>query len=107
MFNRSVNILKSNSFFLFGARGVGKTKLVESLFQPSERMYIDLLDPIEFETFSLNPAELAARLKRLKPEVRWVIIDEVQRVPELLNVVHQKIEQSSILFGRVFDGISG
>jgi len=107
MFNRSVNILKSNSFFLFGPRGVGKTKLVESLFQPSERMYIDLLDPIEFETFSLNPAELAARLKRLKPEVRWVIIDEVQRVPELLNVVHQKIEQSSILFGRVFDGISG
>jgi predicted AAA+ superfamily ATPase len=99
MFDRSVNILKSNSFFLFGARGVGKTKLVESLFQPAERMYIDLLDPIEFETFSLNPAELAARLKRLKPEIRWVIIDEVQRVPELLNVVHQKIEQSSILFG--------
>ena len=98
MLRRNINILKSNSFFLFGARGVGKTRLVESLLPPSERLLIDLLDPNEFEIFSLNPSELSARIKKLPPQFQWIVIDEVQRVPSLLDIVHQSIEKTSLKF---------
>jgi predicted AAA+ superfamily ATPase len=98
MVKRLVNILKSNSFLLFGARGVGKTRLIESLLPPSERILIDLLDPYEFETFSLNPNELTARLQKLPKECQWVAIDEVQRVPALLDIVHQSVEKTHLKF---------
>lgn len=98
MLKRSINILKSNSFILFGARGVGKTRLVESILPASERILIDLLDPNQFENFSLNPNELTARLQKLPKGCQWVVIDEVQRVPSLLDIVHQSIEKTSIKF---------
>jgi predicted AAA+ superfamily ATPase len=98
MIKRSLNILKSNSFFLFGARGVGKTKLVETLLPANERVVIDLLDPNEFEIFSLNPKELSARLQKLPVNCQWVFIDEVQRVPSLLDLVHQNIEKTDLKF---------
>jgi predicted AAA+ superfamily ATPase len=78
---------------------VGKTKLIESLFPPDEHLYIDLLNPVEYENLSLHPAELSARVDALPPHIQWIIIDEIQRVPELLNVVHQKIERTSVKFG--------
>ena len=98
MIRRSINILQSNSFFLFGARGVGKTKLIETILPKEQRLLIDLLDPIEYETLSLNPGELAARLLSLPHGCEWVVIDEVQRIPALLDLVHQSIEKSKIKF---------
>jgi len=98
MLRRYINILKSNSFFLFGARGVGKTKLVESLIPAEQRMLIDFLDPLEYETFSLNPSELSARLTKAEDRYQWIVLDEVQRVPALLDVVHQFIEKGSLKF---------
>ena len=65
MIKRTVNILKSNSFLLFGARGVGKTKLIEALIPAKESLLIDLLDPEQYETFSLNPRELFESLNLL------------------------------------------
>ena len=94
MIRRSVNILKFNSFLLFGARGVGKTKLIESMLRAPNRLLIDLLDPNQFETFSLNPNEPTARLQKLPQGCDWVVIDEVQRVPSLLDIVHQSIEKT-------------
>ena len=61
-------------------------------------MFIDLLDPSQFETLSLNPGELGARLNKIKDTPRWVVIDEVQKVPSLLDVVHQYIEKSQLKF---------
>lgn len=98
MLVRSINILKSNSFLLFGARGTGKTKLIEALLPANARLIIDLLDPGEYETFSLNPNELQSRLKNLPNSCQWVVIDEVQRVPNLLNIVHQSIEKTKLKF---------
>ena len=98
MLERSVNILKTNSFLLLGARGTGKTKLIETILPPSERIIIDLLDPAEYETFSLSPNELRARIQQLPSTCQWVVIDEVQRVPSLLDIVHQSIEKSSLKF---------
>ena len=98
MFHRSINLKKSNSYFLFGARGTGKTTLLKTLFQPSEALFFDLLDPFEEDTFSRNPGELESRVAALPDSTAWVVIDEVQKVPRLLDVVHRLIESSARKF---------
>lgn len=94
MFHRIINLSKSNSFFLFGARGVGKTSLLKSNYSSTEAFYIDLLSPNNFERFFRNPEELNNILKALSDSTKWVIIDEIQKVPQLLDIVHQQIESS-------------
>lgn len=72
-------------FFLFGPRGTGKTWWLRQNFP--EALRVDLLDPAELRAFSARPERLA-ELVRARPEVRTVVVDEVQKLPELLEVVH-------------------
>ncbi len=82
------------SIFLFGPRGTGKTFWLKTHMPDS--LYLDLLD------FSLYSSLVAQpnRLERLIPHQYkgWVIIDEVQRVPELLHEVHRLIEHKQYKF---------
>ncbi len=80
----------TQSFFLFGPRGTGKSTLVKQQF--SDAIYIDLLDPKVFRTYSANPEHLRERLLA-EPTVSAVVIDEIQRIPELLSLVHGLIEE--------------
>jgi predicted AAA+ superfamily ATPase len=81
-------------FFLFGARGTGKTHLLQSLFPSLESvLWIDLLRQGEVLQFLRSPNELRARLDGLATPPSFVVIDEVQRVPSLLNEVHSLIEE--------------
>jgi predicted AAA+ superfamily ATPase len=98
MFNRSINLPKNNSFFLFGARGTGKTYLLKERFHEIPALYIDLLDPDQNETFNLRPRALVEQLGALKTGTEWVIIDEIQKAPKLLDIVHQQIETSRFKF---------
>lgn len=78
-----------SSFFLFGPRGTGKsTWIAENL---PDALRVDLLLPSEARRFAARPEELLALL-RGNPTARTVVIDEVQRVPELLSVVHHVME---------------
>lgn len=77
------------SFFLFGARGTGKSTWLRGKF--SGVPYIDLLDSRSFLELSRHPENLAAMFGEL-PEGSFVVIDEIQRVPELLNEVHRLME---------------
>ncbi len=79
------------SFFLFGVRGAGKSTWVrESL----DRAYvIDLLDETRYQALTAAPGALAAEIAALPPG-RVIVIDEVQRIPALLNEVHRAIESS-------------
>ena len=97
MFNRLINLIKSDSFFLFGARGTGKTTLLKGLFPEASCLWINLLDPKEEDLFVRKPEELTARLKSLPPN-SWVVIDEIQKAPKLLNIVHSYIESHQIKF---------
>ncbi len=102
MIRRAINLSTQQSFFLFGARGTGKTILVKSLFSvdsPSrEVLYLDLLN-LELEAkYQLNPELLFKELAALPSETKTVIIDEIQKVPKLLDVVHRKIEDSALRF---------
>ena len=98
MFNRLINISKNNNFFLFGARGTGKTHLLKERFRKIPTLYIDLLDPDQNETFNLKPRALIEQLGALGPEIEWIIIDEIQKAPKLLDIVHQQIESSRFKF---------
>jgi len=98
MINRLVNIPKSNSFFLFGARGTGKTFLLREHFKQTPALFIDLLDPEQNHMFNLRPRTLVEQLAAQKSETEWVVIDEIQKAPKLLDLVHQQIESSRFKF---------
>lgn len=93
MFGRSINLLKSNSFFLFGARGTGKSTLIRQLLGDTNLLEIDLLSPTRFEQASFALTELAAELEFAAKEKKWIFIDEVQKVPKLLDVAQSLIDR--------------
>ncbi len=79
----------SGSYFLFGPRGTGKSSWTQHQYPDALR--IDLLDPPVFRTSSARPEQLR-ELVAGNPATRQVIIDEVQKIPDLLAVVHALIE---------------
>lgn len=96
MFIRLCNLSNSNSFFLFGARGTGKSTLLESIFSKNNPKYwwIDLLNlDIELE-YKARPQLLVKRFLAFDNRPEWIIIDEVQKVPQILDAVHQLIESN-------------
>lgn len=101
MFSRLSKPILSNSFFLFGPRGTGKSTFVRDLFRGHDTLLFDLLDADLEERFQKSPKDLSyeleqARARSRKPE--WVIIDEIQKVPKLLDTVHSEIEQFGTRF---------
>jgi len=79
------------SFFLFGVRGAGKSTWAREQFP--DAYVVDLLDESRYQTLLANPGLLAMELRSL-PAQRVVVLDEVQRVPALLNEVHRAIESA-------------
>lgn len=96
MFPRELNIpLKSRkSFFLFGPRGTGKTTWLRQKLP--DALFVNLLRSDFYLPLAANPAHL----RSLIPEgyTGWIVIDEIQRVPELLNEVHDLIESKGHVF---------
>ena len=80
------------SFFLFGPRGTGKSSWIQHNF--TDALVVDLLRPEVYREMSARPERLA-QLVHGNRDRNPVVIDEVQRVPELLNVVHDLIESRS------------
>src|SRR3990167_4530752 len=76
-------ILKNKSCFLFGPRQTGKTSLIAQQFPQIKT--IDLLLSENFRKYSAHPERLR---QEITGEDKIVIIDEIQRLPELLNEVH-------------------
>jgi predicted AAA+ superfamily ATPase len=95
---RLLQLPEDESFFLFGPRGVGKTTLLKHLPWYSDALYINLLKPDIENRFARDPGELYALVEKLAPTKHHVIIDEVQKVPKMLDVVHDLIENTSIKF---------
>ncbi|MEI6614454.1 MAG: AAA family ATPase, partial [Chrysiogenales bacterium] len=73
-------------FFLFGPRGTGKTTCINHLFK---NVYsINLLDEALYQSYLRDISLFAAELRALNPG-SWVFVDEIQRIPNLLNEVHR------------------
>ena len=95
---RLIKPLKSNSFFLFGARGVGKTTFLKDYFEGNTVHRFDLLIPELEDKFQLSPSSFLQEILALKGKVDWVIVDEVQKCPQLLNLIHKLIVEENIRF---------
>lgn len=87
--------LPQDSFFLFGLRGVGKSTWIGEQLPDAHRF--DLLDEGLYQGLLADPAPFAGELRRLDPG-GWVVVDEVQRLPGLLNEVHRFIEERGLRF---------
>ncbi|MFH0813021.1 MAG: ATP-binding protein [Pseudomonadota bacterium] len=94
MYSRLIKSPQNKSFFLFGPRGTGKTTWVKSAFPKS--VYIDLLEAELFNDLTANPQRLANFIPH--DFKGWVIIDEVQRIPDLLHEIHRLIETKKFYF---------
>lgn len=89
----------TRSFFLFGARGAGKTSLLESLLPPSEKCFwFDLLDDALYRRLIARPQLFEELIPSHYGSGSWVVADEIQRAPALLNYVHRLIEKRGISF---------
>ena len=86
-------LLSKKSHFLLGPRQTGKTSLIRHTLK-GVRLY-DLLDTSTYLALSQNPGRIA---QELTPQDRVVVIDEIQRLPGLLNEVHRLIEERGVRF---------
>lgn len=89
---RHLSLPRRSTLLLFGARGVGKSFLLETDFNLAQALFINLLDPAEEARFARYPNELIELVGAMPSRQTYVIIDEVQKVPKLLDVVHLLIE---------------
>lgn len=89
---------KKQSAFLWGARQTGKSYFLRHYFTHS--MYYDLLNTHEVIRLTRSPYLLREEILALdkKAQLHPIIIDEIQKVPELLNEVHWLIENANIQF---------
>ncbi len=80
----------AQSYFLFGPRGSGKTIWVKS-FYPNA-LYFDLLQSGLYNDLLARPEQLEQLIPPAFDD--WIVIDEIQRIPQLLNEVHRLIEKN-------------
>jgi len=88
-------LLEMKSFFLFGPRSTGKTTLIRKQLAKTATI-IDLLDSRYFLRLSADPHELESLISAAPADI--TVIDEIQRIPELLNEIHRLIETRNITF---------
>jgi predicted AAA+ superfamily ATPase len=94
MYSRMLDAPAKGSFLLFGPRGVGKTAWLRTRFP--DALTFDLLDDRVYTRLLADPRRLGEAIP--KGHTGLVVIDEVQRVPELLNEVHRLIESRRLRF---------
>ena len=94
MISRIAKLSENHSFFLFGPRGSGKTTLLQTKFSLEKALFVDLLDIRTFDQFLLAPERFQALINIPENRNKIVIIDEVQRLPRLLDIVHVEIQKN-------------
>ncbi|OGJ87361.1 MAG: AAA family ATPase [Candidatus Raymondbacteria bacterium RifOxyA12_full_50_37] len=91
-----LSITKTESIFLWGPRQTGKSTLLKQLFP--EATWYDLLQNDLFIRLVRDPSLLRQETRALFPDSSLIIIDEIQKVPDLLDEVHWLIENRRLKF---------
>ena len=93
MFRRFLDLpalAKTQSFFLLGPRQTGKSTLLRASFP--DALFLDLLDAHTFRSLASDPNVMGERVRALKGRSKVVLVDEIQKMPELLDEVHRLME---------------
>ena len=93
MLKRLIRLPQKQNILLFGPRGVGKSTWLRYFFDTQKCVWIDLLKTEDELRFSRNPDELIAVAQAMAPDKLYLVIDEIQKIPKLLDVVHHLIEE--------------
>jgi len=91
---RLISLPEKAHFFLLGPRQVGKSTLIKTSFKPETVCYFNLLIDKEYTRLAANPSIFSAEVEALAPSVTHIVVDEIQRIPSLLNEVHNLIENA-------------
>jgi len=94
VYPRLLQLPPRQSCFLFGPRGVGKTAWAHERVR--DALFFDLLDHQTYTQLLAAPQRLGEQIPQAHKG--WIVVDEVQRVPELLNEVHRLIESRRLRF---------
>lgn len=99
MFQRLLVRPRQQSFFVFGARGTGKSTWLRSVLPEGPTVqWFDLLHLETEDLFRARPEAFAQHLEALPRRVQWVVVDEIQKLPRLLDTVHAFIERRGLKF---------
>ncbi|TNE70789.1 ATP-binding protein, partial [bacterium] len=82
-------------FFLWGARQTGKSTLLKSLYP--DALWFDLLLADNYERLLRQPTYLRETVQA-NPHIKYVVVDEIQRIPSLLNEIHWLIENTNVQY---------
>jgi uncharacterized protein len=88
---RAIQPPMGGSFFLFGPRGTGKSTWLRDIYPGA--LWVDMLDPGIAREYAARPERLLTVVREARQPGLVVVIDEVQRVPEVLSAVHMLIEE--------------
>jgi predicted AAA+ superfamily ATPase len=88
VYARQIRVPRDKSILLLGPRGTGKSTLLRQAFP--DALYLDLLDLAVYTELLTHPERLEARARAARPS--RIVIDEIQRLPKLLDEVHRLIE---------------
>ncbi len=103
-YRRLLKTSKSQSFLLLGARSTGKSTWLQETFDESQNLWVDLTDPEAERRYARRPGilleEWKAKVERSQSDQPkpWIVVDEVQKVPGILDVAHTGIQRHGICF---------
>lgn len=92
MFPRLLKLPIDRSCFLFGARGTGKSTLLRTILSPASTVVFNLLEADTEDRLARDPRTLEREVLALPPTITHVVVDEVQKLPRLLDAVHNLLE---------------
>ena len=95
---RLLTLPQKKSYFLFGARNTGKSTLLKHQYSPASSVTINLLDSAEEEQFTRDPNRFYNIVIALPDAITHVIIDEIQKVPRLLDTVQRLMSETQKYF---------
>lgn len=96
--SRELRLPLDKNIILFGARNTGKSTLLKHTFDRDKSFWIDLLKFDEEDKYRRNPNLFIEEVQALPDEITHIIVDEIQKLPKLLNAVHYLIETTDKKF---------